>query len=153
VCAPLARFVGPEIRAGVCGQAIIVIFMTRALAVVLHMIGQPRVIAEVLGGIILGPSVFGYIPGFEEKLFPKKSIANLQLVANLGLILYLFLVGVELDPKTMVENARRALFIATIGIVVPFGLGFVIAPSLYSHMGTSSDNQKPTPMSFAVFIR
>jgi len=61
-----------------------VIILTRSLAALLHHIGQPRVIAEVIGGIILGPSVLGRIPGYIDTVFPHSSLGLLGLVANIG---------------------------------------------------------------------
>jgi Kef-type K+ transport system membrane component KefB len=64
-----------------------VILLTRTLSILLYYVGQPRVIAEVIGGIILGPSVFGrHIPGFSERVFPQSSLEGLGLVANIGML-------------------------------------------------------------------
>lgn len=105
-------------------QVIVVVALTRFLAVLLHYVGQPRVIAEVIGGIMLGPSLLGkYIPAFKNELFKASSLPYLQLVANIGLVLYLFIVGIELDPATMARNAKRTAMIAFAGIAVPFALG------------------------------
>jgi Kef-type K+ transport system membrane component KefB len=93
---------------------------------------QPKVIAEVVGGVILGPTVMGRIPNFSASIFPKPSMANLSLVANIGLILFLFLIGVEVDPKTMKKNGRNAALISVIGMILPFGLGVAVAVPLYN---------------------
>lgn len=76
-------------------QAAIIIIFCRLLAYPLRYLGQPRVIAEVIGGILLGPSVFMRIPGFKDNIFPTASMPVLNNVANLGLILFLFLTGLE----------------------------------------------------------
>lgn len=80
--------------------------MTRFLSLGTKFLKQPRVIMEVVGGILLGPSALGHIPGYLDTVFPKQSLGYLALVANLGLVLYLFLVGVELDPEVRKEGRR-----------------------------------------------
>lgn len=92
---------------------------------------QPRVIAEVIGGILLGPSVMGRIPGFTDAIFPAESIPNFTLVANLGLVLFLFLVGLEVDLRFLVSNWRVALSVGAAGMALPFGLGCAISYGLY----------------------
>lgn len=112
-------------------QAGIIVVFCRLLHWPLSKIRQPRVIAEVIGGIFLGPSVMGRIPGFSDAIFPKESIPNLNLVANLGLVLFLFLVGVEVDLRYFFSNWRVALSVGTAGMALPFGLGCAIAWGLY----------------------
>lgn len=80
---------------------------------------------------MLGPSVMGRIPGFSETIFPQASIPNLNLVANLGLVLFLFLVGLEVDLRFFVSNWRVALSVGAAGMALPFGLGCAIAWGLY----------------------
>lgn len=113
---------------------IIVISLARFLGYFLRKIHQPRVIAEVIGGILLGPSAFGRIPGFTNVIFPKESIAFLKLVAELGLILFLFLVGLELDPSMLVRNAKQSAFISIAGMAIPFVLGVAVSSVLYNSL-------------------
>jgi Kef-type K+ transport system membrane component KefB len=98
----------------------------------LSKIRQPRVIAEVIGGIILGPSVMGHIPGFTAAIFPPASIPNLTLAANIGLVLYLFIIGLETDVRFLVSNWRIASSVAFAGLALPFGLGCALAWGLYN---------------------
>lgn len=84
---------------------------------------QPRVIAEVVGGIILGPTVMGRIPGFQNNIFPTASMPLLSLVANLGLVIFLFLVGLEVDVRMLLKNWKIAVSVSAAGMVLPFGLG------------------------------
>lgn len=81
--------------------------------------------------MLLGPSVFGRIPGFTDAIFPADSIPNLNLVANLGLILFLFLVGLETDLRFLVSNWRVAVSVSAAGMVLPFGLGCAVSYGLY----------------------
>jgi Kef-type K+ transport system membrane component KefB len=112
-------------------QASLIIIVCHLLHFPLSKIRQPRVIAEVIGGIVLGPSVMGRIPGFTSHIFPKESIPNLTLVANLGLVLYLFLIGLETDVRFLVSNWRIASAVAFGGLALPFGLGCALAWGLY----------------------
>ena len=93
---------------------------------------QPRVIAEVIGGILLGPSVLGRIPGFSATIFPAPSMPTLATAANIGLILFLFLVGLEVDLRLLLSNWRIALTVGLAGMALPFGLGCAIAYGLYN---------------------
>ncbi|KAG9284429.1 hypothetical protein G9A89_023686 [Geosiphon pyriformis] len=113
-------------------QTVIIICVTRGLNLALSRFRQPRVISEVLGGIILGPSVFGQIPHFMDNIFPAASLTYLNLVANLGLVLYLFLVGVELDLKLLTKRIRVSLTISIAGMVLPFALGAAVSYGLYN---------------------
>ena len=92
---------------------------------------QPKVIAEVLGGILLGPTAFGRIPGFTDHIFPSESIPYLSLTANIGLVLFLFLVGLEIESSVIKRNARLSAAIALGGMTLPFGLGAAFAVPLY----------------------
>ena len=74
----------------------------------------------------------GRIPGFTDAIFPTDSIPNLTLVANLGLILFLFLVGLEVDLRYFVSNWRLALSVGIAGMALPFGLGCAIAWGLFN---------------------
>lgn len=114
-------------------QVGIIIITTQLLSLVLRKIRQPRVIAEVLGGILLGPTAFGRIPGFSEHIFPTDSLPYLSLVANIGLCLFLFLVGLEIDTEIIKRNARLSFTVALAGIIIPFGLGAGLAVPLYKH--------------------
>lgn len=74
----------------------------------------------------------GNIPGFREAIFPEESLVNLNLVANLGLVLYLFMIGLETDVRFLISNWRVATTVAFTGLAVPFGLGCAIAWGLYN---------------------
>lgn len=76
-------------------QASIIIIFCRLLYFPLKYFGQPRVISEVIGGIVLGPSVMARIPGFQKAIFPAESMPVLSNVANLGLIIFMFITALE----------------------------------------------------------
>lgn len=106
-------------------------------------------IAEIIGGILLGPSVMGRIPGFTDHIFPPPSIPILSLVANLGLVLFLFLVGLEVDLRLLVSNWRISLGVGAAGMALPFGLGCAIAYGLY-HQFRGDEGLEP--ISFGTFM-
>ena len=92
---------------------------------------QPEVISEVLGGILLGPTAFERVSCFTKPIFPSESLPYLSLVTNVGLVLFLFIVGLEIDTGIIEGNARLALPIALGGIVLPFGLCAAFSVLLY----------------------
>lgn len=106
-------------------------------------------IAEVIGGILLGPSVMGRIPGFTDAIFPAASIPNLTLVANLGLVLFLFLVGLETDLRFLISNWRVAISVSAAGMAVPFGLGCAISYGLYHQF---RDDPQTVPVDFGTYL-
>jgi Kef-type K+ transport system membrane component KefB len=108
-----------------------------------------RVIAEVIGGIVLGPSVMMRIPGFQDAIFPASSMPLLSLVANLGLILFLFLVALEVDMRLFMANWRVAFSVGLAGMLLPFGLGCAIAWGLYNAFRTDPNLQ---PISFGIYM-
>ncbi|KAG6376879.1 Sodium/hydrogen exchanger family-domain-containing protein [Boletus reticuloceps] len=114
-------------------QVGIIIVMAQLLSLVLRKLRQPKVIAEVLGGILLGPTAFGRIPGFTDSIFPPVSLPYLSLVANIGLCLFLFLVGLEIDANVVARNARMSAVVSLAGIALPFGLGSILSIPLYHH--------------------
>lgn len=104
-------------------QLTLVVITTRFLVFVLKPFRQPRVIAEILGGVILGPSVLGRNIRFANVIFPLRSVMVLETMANVGLLYFLFLVGVEMDISVVRRTGKKALAIAIAGMVLPFIIG------------------------------
>jgi Kef-type K+ transport system membrane component KefB len=117
------------------------------LTIPLRKIRQPAVIAEVVGGILLGPSALGYIPGFTNTIFPEPSRAFLKNIADLGLTLYLFLVGLELDVGAMARNMKKCAAISLAGIIVPFSFGVGASFYMYEEMVRANTLPKVPPFS------
>ncbi|PIA61618.1 hypothetical protein AQUCO_00300855v1 [Aquilegia coerulea] len=129
-------------------QITCIVVITRVLVFVLKPLRQPRVISEIIGGILLGPSVLGNIPFFSDLIFPMKSIMVLETMANLGLLYFLFLVGVEMDLAVIKRTGRKAMVIAVGGMFVPFAIGTCFA--LIFKRG--NDNEKANHISFLLFL-
>ena len=88
----------------------------------------------------------GRIPGFTKAIFPTASIPNLTLVANIGLVLFLFLVGLEADFSILRKNARAGLAISIIGLAVPFGMGAAVSVGVYNKFVDTSQ------VDFGIFL-
>lgn len=134
-------------------QLMVIIFFCQLLHYPLKKIQQPRVIAEVLAGIILGPTVMGRIPNFTETCFPTESKPGLVLVANVGIILFLFIVGLEVDLNYIKKNAKAAFSVGIINMAIPFALGCGIARGLYDHYRVKETDLAPVKFTtYMVFI-
>jgi len=96
-------------------------------------IGQPSVIGEIIAGIFLGPSVVGmYFPEYSSLLFPVASLGNLQFLSQIGLILFMFVIGMELDLKVLKNKANDAVVISHASIIIPFALGIGLSYFIYN---------------------
>ncbi|ETW84079.1 potassium:hydrogen antiporter [Heterobasidion irregulare TC 32-1] len=98
------------------------------------------VIQTIIGGVILGPTVMGRIPNFTQSIFPKDSLPMLNLTATIGLVFFLFLVGMEVDIRIVRRNARASAAISIAGLVVPLGLGAAVAIPIYREFVDPSVN-------------
>lgn len=130
-------------------QMIIILAAARGLGAIFRKIGQPRVIGEMVAGILLGPSLLGFLaPGIQASLFPAPSLGSLQLLSQIGVILFMFVVGIELDVEHLRRKADAAVLVSHASIVVPFFLGCASALLLYRSMAPAG-----TPFSaFALFL-
>ena len=113
-------------------QIITIIIVARFFGWMFRKIGQPTVIGEIIAGIVLGPSLVGmYFPEFSNALFPSASLGNLQFLSQIGLILFMFVIGMELDLKVLKNKANEALVISHASIIIPFTLGVGLAYFIY----------------------
>jgi Kef-type K+ transport system membrane component KefB len=113
-------------------QIVTIIFVARFFGWVCKKIGQPSVIGEIIAGIVLGPSLIGlYFPEFSNALFPAQSLGNLQFLSQIGLILFMFVIGMELDLKVLKNKAHEAVVISHASIIIPFALGMGLAYFIY----------------------
>lgn len=130
-------------------QIAAIVFASRCLGIVTRWLGQPLVIAEVLAGILLGPSLLGWLwPQAMTGLFPAQSLPTLKLLSQVGLVLFMFLIGLELDPKLLRGRTHTSVVISHSSIILPFGLGALVALWLYD---THSSPTVPF-ISFVLFL-
>lgn len=130
-------------------QAFLIIAGSRILGLVTRRMGQPMVVAEVVAGILLGPSLLGAAaPSVEAALFPPASFGALNMVSQIGLILFMCLIGLKLDPSFLRGRVRSAVAISHASIVLPFMLGLVLAVVFYTRLAPA--NIAFTP--FALFM-
>jgi Kef-type K+ transport system membrane component KefB len=116
----------------------VVVVAGRLLGRLFGFIGQPQVIGEVIGGILLGPSLLGQVsPEAYAYILPASIAPFLGMVAQLGVILYMFLVGLELDPDHLRGQLKATIATAHVGIVLPFMLGSALSLYLYPRFSTS----------------
>ena len=114
-------------------QIITILIVARIFSFLCKKIGQPTVIGEILAGIVLGPSLVGmYFPGFSAMLFPAQSLGNLQVLSQLGLILFMFVIGMELDLKVLRNKAHDAVVVSHASVIIPFALGMGLAYFIYA---------------------
>ncbi|TRX38477.1 cation/H(+) antiporter [Flavobacterium sp. ZT3R18] len=114
-------------------QIIMIILVARFFGWIFKKIGQPSVIGEIIAGIALGPSLLGmYFPEFFSALFPVDSLVNLKFLSQIGLILFMFVIGMELDIKVLKNRAKEAVVISHASIVIPFALGIGLAYFVYN---------------------
>jgi len=109
-------------------QLAVVLVVCRAVSWLARRVGQPPVVGEMIAGVALGPSLFGLLaPGLQAQLFPPASRPILFCGAQLGLVLYMFIVGLEFRLDLVRTRLRTALAVSFSGILAPFALGCAIA--------------------------
>jgi Kef-type K+ transport system membrane component KefB len=112
-------------------QLAILLAACRLVGLLARRIGQPQVIAEMVTGILLGPSVLGALePAFQSHVFPPESRPIIYSVSQVGIALYMFMVGLEFQNDLLRDHIRRATAVSLTGIAVPFALGGLLALSL-----------------------
>jgi Kef-type K+ transport system membrane component KefB len=115
-------------------QIITIIAFSRIFGFLFNKINQPTVIGEIVAGIILGPSFLGlFFPSVSIFIFPPNSLANLQFLSQIGLILFMFLVGMELDLKVLKKSAGIAVIVSHASIILPYLLGVILSYFLYTN--------------------
>jgi Kef-type K+ transport system membrane component KefB/nucleotide-binding universal stress UspA family protein len=120
-------------------QLVVIIGLSRLIGRGARWLGQPLVIAEVFAGILLGPSLLGWLaPEAMGTLFPASSLPVLKLLSQVGLILFMFLIGLELDPGTVRGQGWASVLISSTSLLVPFVLGAGLSWWLYPRLADAS---------------
>ncbi|MBN2661068.1 MAG: cation:proton antiporter, partial [Tannerellaceae bacterium] len=113
-------------------QIITILITARAVGWLFQKIGQPTVIGEIVAGILLGPSVLGnLLPEVTSFLFRPESLANINILSQFGLILFMYAIGMELDLTEVKKKMRETFLISHASIVLPFFFGMLIAYFMY----------------------
>lgn len=113
-------------------QILIIVVAARVFGGLARRLGQPSVIGEMAAGIALGPSLFGAVaPGWFTALFPRESLNVLHLISQVGVVLFMFVVGLEFKTHHLRHQARAAVTVSCVSILVPFLLGAGLALALY----------------------
>jgi Kef-type K+ transport system membrane component KefB len=132
-------------------QASVIIVACRVCAAAFKWMGQPPVVAEMIAGVLLGPSLLGWLwPEASAYLFPKESRAILFSMAQVGLVLYMFTVGLEFNAHHVKKQSKAAISVSVAGIAVPFVLGGALAAWLIDWPGLFS--AKATPGQAMLFL-
>lgn len=120
-------------------QVLIIIGLSRLMGQMCRIVKQPLVIGEIIAGIILGPSLLGLLaPNLATTLFPAETLPFLDVLSEVGLIFFMFLIGLELDPKYLKGNLDIAILTSHVSILVPFSLGSLLALLLYPLVSNAS---------------
>jgi Kef-type K+ transport system membrane component KefB len=138
VAVPIAKLAHSEVLLHVLLAMVVVIAAARAIGAVFRAIGQPAVIGEVIAGIMLGPSLLGRIsPSAQSFVLPQEIAPHLGVVAQVGVLLFMFLVGLELDTSLLRKRSHATLAISHTSIVVPFLMGAALSLFLYPSLSPS----------------
>ncbi|MEH1874034.1 cation:proton antiporter [Nostoc sp.] len=120
-------------------EVLIIIGLSRLVGLGFRSIKQPLVIGEIVAGIMLGPSLFGLVaPDLAVSLFPPETIPFLNVLSQVGLIFFMFLIGLELNPKYLSGQLEVAVLTSHVSILVPFSLGTLLAVLLYPLVSDAS---------------
>lgn len=130
-------------------QVITILIAARLVGALFLKIGQPPVIGEMVAGILIGPSLLGSaFPNISSFLFPTSSMGVLRLLSQIGVILFMFMVGMEVNARQLQEKARAAVVISHAGIITPFFLGVAVSLLIYRPFAPSNISFT----SFALFM-
>jgi Kef-type K+ transport system membrane component KefB len=130
-------------------QLLLIIATSRVLGLIFARFGQPAVVGEMAAGILLGPSLFGLLtPGAFAFVFPASTLDTLKLLSQMGVCLFMFAVGMELNVEQVRQKASTAVLVSHASIVIPYLLGVALACGLYSRFAMPGATFIP----FALFL-
>jgi Kef-type K+ transport system membrane component KefB len=128
----------PELKLLFLEMAVILV-TARVVAAAFRRVGQPGVVGEMAAGLLLGPSVLGrFAPYVMNRLFPASNIGPLYALSQIGLVLFMFLVGLEVRPSAIRGSAKSVIIASQASIVAPFLCGGLLAWTLYPRLGNGA---------------
>jgi Kef-type K+ transport system membrane component KefB len=134
---------GPQLSVAFFLQMFFILAVCRSVGWISRRLGQPQVVGEMIAGVLMGPSLLGLLlPGLQQKLFPPESLKFLYVGAQLGVGLYMFLVGVEFKTELFRSRVRSAASVSLAGMLVPFACAVALAPWLIKVPGLFSEKAK-----------
>ena len=147
-------------------QLAVIIAAARVFGAIARRFGQPSVVGEIIAGLLLGPSLFGWLypelfaavfqptlPGVTQSLSDAALPKIFTVIAQIGLIFLLFLVGLEFEANHVREKGRAAVLISLVGIAVPFALGAALAPLIHPFLEPHPASGKPVSLlGFTLFL-
>ncbi|CAF1194320.1 unnamed protein product [Rotaria sordida] len=129
-------------------QVFITLVVCKILAKLLSYIRQPQVIGQIIAGILFGPSILGHVRGWSEAIWPESSLPAFQLIANLGLLFFMFFLGLELDLDQIKNSWKTTIPIACASIIFPVGIGCAVALWFYD----MNSNFQTNKIAFILFV-
>ncbi len=130
-------------------QVVVILLVARLVGWIFRRIHQPQVIGEMAAGILLGPSLLGWVsPAISSALFPIESLGFLNSLSQVGLLFFMFLVGMELDGRRLLERRHTAVLTSHVSIIFPFLLGTLAALYLYPRLS----DERVKFVHFALFL-
>jgi Kef-type K+ transport system membrane component KefB len=113
-------------------QVAVILIVCRGLGWVGARVGQPQVVGEMVAGFLMGPSFFGWVlPDLQHQLFPPEHFQILFVVSQMGLVLFMFCMGLDFRPDLLLKHGRRAAAVSSAGVILPFALGAYLATVLF----------------------
>jgi Kef-type K+ transport system membrane component KefB len=113
-------------------QIAVIVALSRVFAWVFGKFGQPQVLGEMAAGILLGPTFLGLVlPSYSQTLFPAASLGYLNALSQVGLVMFIFLIGVHVDLSELRSQSGIALLISNVSVIVPMLMGIGIAGYLF----------------------
>lgn len=130
-------------------QVCVVLLISRVTGRLFQLIGQPRVVGEMTAGIMLGPSLFGWLaPGLSSMIFPASSLGYLNALSQVGLVIFMFLVGLAFSSNELKNLGHAAVTVSNASVSIPFVLGGALALYLYPRLSSSD----VTFLGFSLFL-
>ena len=122
-------------------QMAFILAVIRVVGAAARLIGQPQVVGEMIAGVLIGPSLFGlFWPELQTQLFPRQASVVIYTISQVGLIIYMFLIGVEFNIDLIRDRMRSAVFVSLAGILTPFALGGVVTVIMLRTPGLFASN-------------